>query len=878
MERKLRHYALGLTVLTAMAATAQTSIVYKQDFGTLEDFQKLTVIDANSDGNTFKWDDFNAEAICDRDNHKGANDWLILPKLQLEAGKKYTLSFNAHTSYGEPAETFKVFYGNAATAEALTTEVLANGSTKAYPTPDAFKVEFEVATTGEYYLGFQYNTAATPMSNSLNIDEILLTVAQQAANEDVPMPVTDVKFTYDYKTKQTKLTWKAPTQTVKGNPIDPATLTYSLRRVGDSNNFINDWQGTTYREVLTVDQLPAGNLLFGQALARYVVLANNSAGQSERAYSRYYVLGTPNTLPYAESFAEGSIKTFWGEEHNKRGRWAPIAAKNTFVQDNDRGLYGFTGAGENETSLGFSGLISLKNATNPVLLFYYRFVTDTNDTLQVQLSANGSEFKTLKELDVKSESLANKWNEVKISLKDYLASDFIQLAFLQKSGLFNSAVYIDNIQIYDEKTSDLALSLERLPASLRPSETRKVGVKVINYGLQAVKAADYTVSLYANGKAFYTQQGVDIAKGASQDLTFDVTVPVTIEADSVNVYAALTYAADEAAANDRTAAKRVRIYKSSFPAPQGLTATTDGATTLLTWQQPDALRTSSTQVTDGFEDAPSFTIHNFGDWQLEDRCGYNLYGIEGYDFPNAQRPQAFTVLDRNAAQPALSKMWTAYEGEKALASFASLSGAVDHWAISPLLATEAQTISFYAKAASKQYREKFEVRYSTTSSDVEAFTTVVGDVTTPASQNTWVKYEFNLPQGTRYFAIRGISEDAWALLVDNVTFIPDTLGRQDATLLGYNIYRDGEKVNAQPVTTMTYADKATDGTHEYVVTAVYDAGESLISNAVSAVTNGITDLNVTTKEGEERIYDLSGRRVKETARGVYIINGKKIVK
>lgn len=60
-------------------------------------------------------------------------------------------------------------------------------------------------------------------------------------------------------------------------------------------------------------------------------------------------------------------------------------------------------------------------------------------------------------------------------------------------------------------------------------------------------------------------------------------------------------------------------------------------------------------------------------------------------------------------------------------------------------------------------------------------------------------------------------------------------------LLGYNVYRDNIKINAWIIEDHSYNDpEPTIGSHDYYVTAVYDAGESGPSNIVSVV---VTDIN-----------------------------------
>lgn len=54
-------------------------------------------------------------------------------------------------------------------------------------------------------------------------------------------------------------------------------------------------------------------------------------------------------------------------------------------------------------------------------------------------------------------------------------------------------------------------------------------------------------------------------------------------------------------------------------------------------------------------------------------------------------------------------------------------------------------------------------------------------------------------------------------------------------LLGYNIWRDGKRVNEQPVTDTNFKDNVpANEVYRYQVMAVYDRGESAACNAVSA--------------------------------------------
>lgn len=98
---------------------------------------------------------------------------------------------------------------------------------------------------------------------------------------------------------------------------------------------------------------------------------------------------------------------------------------------------------------------------------------------------------------------------------------------------------------------------------------------------------------------------------------------------------------------------------------------------------------------------------------------------------------------------------------------------------------------------------------------------------------TWTKYEYDLPEGALHFAIRYVSTDTYMIMIDDITFIPDpTLSAP--TFVGYDIYRDGVKINDAPVAENEYLDtEAGDGNHTYHVVAKFAEGDSELSNPVT---------------------------------------------
>ena len=105
--------------------------------------------------------------------------------------------------------------------------------------------------------------------------------------------------------------------------------------------------------------------------------------------------------------------------------------------------------------------------------------------------------------------------------------------------------------------------------------------------------------------------------------------------------------------------------------------------------------------------------------------------------------------------------------------------------------TTAMDFSFYYRNASNNFPETFQVGYSTTTKSPNAF--IWGPVVT-ASQNTWHLYEDQYPIGTRYVAIKYLSNDQLYLYVDDFSFLPHFCDEEDQCELTFELtdsYGDG---------------------------------------------------------------------------------------
>ena len=111
----------------------------------------------------------------------------------------------------------------------------------------------------------------------------------------------------------------------------------------------------------------------------------------------------------------------------------------------------------------------------------------------------------------------------------------------------------------------------------------------------------------------------------------------------------------------------------------------------------------------------------------------------------------------------------------------------------------------------------------------------------------WTLYEAELPAGAAYFAIRSYSAGAFMLMIDDVTFESGS-ATANLSLIGYNVWRNGEKLTAEPTGETTFTDaNAPSGNNKYVVTTVYDRGESRGSNTIELNNSGVISIETGVK-------------------------------
>lgn len=697
----------------------------------------------------------------------------------------------------------------------------------------------------------------------------------QHIGADIPLAPTNVKQTSTNSSTATPsalITWTAPAQGINGGTLNPQDITYNITD-SKGRKVATGVSGTSYTD-------NAIDVSAGQKSLFYYVEAVTKVGVSDATATDFITYGVPYKDAWHESFADAKFSTrdwiitlinpspyhnefygrYWGLTHSKWDR-GPVAP----AQDGDGGcLIAYTDF-LNVSSRIVSPKVNVSGLKNPVLTFwfYHYFNADAengyshiDETMTVEAYVDGK----YTELLAKPIHLVNGngWYRYDVKLKDVVGTNDFQIAFKTHNYL-SYDMHIDNISIGDVKDNDLSVAGFVVPEKIAVGSSREITATVHNSG--ALDAKDYKVEFLRDGKVFETVEMNDVLPFAA-DKAVAVTVnPTIIDAGKTYIYSArVVYAKDENADNNTSEEIRSEVPSNNLPVVSTLKAeTAQGGSIVLTWDEP-AEDEGNIQATEGFETYEAFTISDMGDWGLADYDRMATYTIQNsssatgdYIYPNAGEPMAFQVFNPGKAG-ITAKMWQPYLGSQMAVCFDAAGAINDDWLISPEVKAGSK-VSFMAKSVTALYGlEKFRFCYSSTDNAPGSFT-AIGDVNS-VSDGEWTRYEFTLPADARYFAINCVSENAYAMLLDEITY--ESVNPIILSLYGFNVYRDGVKINTDIVEEGMFTDNnVTEGqTYSYNVTAVYDKGESMFGNTATVVSTGIADI----VSNDARVYT-AGRTV-----------------
>lgn len=644
--------------------------------------------------------------------------------------------------------------------------------------------------------------------------------------------------------------------------------------------------------------------------------ANSPEGRSAWVATAPVIIGPSIPIPFKESFKnlQADNGFVWLEGNEQFGS-SSYAARwwltNELNQDGDGGSVYWTNARSytvtpgDEVSLNLPK-VKLEGATNPVLYFYLYAIQNCEAKMKVIVAKPDGSEDSLTTYDL-STTPEDSWTQKKIDLSKYSSERWIIVKF---RGIANGeAVYValDNINIFDQPEHNFAVSSINVAKSVRAGSTATADVIVQNFGQQ--KDGDYDVVLYVDDEPVDTVRVSDLVDVLASD-TVTVSFPVAAnKGKKINVKAQVVLEDDAKASDDFSETKEVSVVPSEYTKVNDLAATEATKGISLAWSKP--VINSSISVTEGFEDYAPFDSE-LGDWKLVDR-DYGLAGgyFNGYSYPGQGSLLAYNAFNANAITDAFNVLQynpglAAHSGNQFAGAPYAITNTgsridADNWLISPELSGNKQTIKFYAFNIAGQasnevivYYEKFDVLYSTTRNRTSDFIKIESDTlngTTLLSEGpNWKEFSVEIPEGAKYFAIRNNTDAINSFLfgIDDISFERATPGVNDS-IIGYNIYLDGEKIASVKGDELAYTDEAVDeGAHVYNVTVVYqskdgDVNESGFSNDASITVTGIEAVEANA-EGTYDVYTIDGKVVRLGAKslnglshGVYIINDRKYI-
>lgn len=682
---------------------------------------------------------------------------------------------------------------------------------------------------------------------------------------------------------QVTASWDAPSKGKHGGLIDKASLKYNIANVDGSSLKSTTVSEPSFSEQMTM----TGD---EQRLAWYVITPRTQQGKGIAASTDTIFVGKPYAVPYAESFAKRSMQRGpWYGSMSALAEWN-IMQYGTYADaaDLDNGFIAFSTVTTGASSDFIGPKITLKDTHNPRLTFYVWNMKRSIHHLRVALRTPDGKRHQLDDIlpnDFDGEDNDGRWLKYSYNLSDLRSYEYVQLIFTGVGGNTEDLtsivpLYVDQINVDAPLSFNLTMGdVSAMIDKVSVGDDVTVFANISNTGDK--DAADFDICLY-RGETLVGKTHVDeLAAGQNTDVELK-DAPNSDAALSSLYHAEIAWDSDEEASDNVSKNVVVTVLPGRpFVKDAKAEAADDMQSVALSWSEPEGISNGAEDVVEDFESYVPFTISHFGEWTLMDNDGASTLGIQDgsgdfVQYDNVEAPMAFQVFNPSAVS--LSPLYfPTHSGSQVAAAFsAGRYTANDDWLISPEV-DGAQTITFWACSPNNNYygtQEQMEVLCSVEGKSIGSFKKVGSTITVPGQ---WTQYSADLPEGARYFALRCTSKDQYILFVDDIKYRKAGTGLK---LLGYNVYRDGLRLNASPITATKYTDnRLVDTDVTYSVKAVYNTGESRAANAVWDAASGISGVGEDNGLAQVRIYDLSGRQMPLGAslkKGVYVVrdNGK----
>lgn len=694
------------------------------------------------------------------------------------------------------------------------------------------------------------------------------------------------------------ITWGAPETDCDGYPLNTKDIYYTVGKV-----VYNPLTGSSSYQAFVSDQLfdeltyTVDTKITGQQFMKFYVDAATrphdatvhpgvtcAGGPSEyfENITPFMAVGFPYELPFVESFpSSNSSHGMMGQELFGIAAWGfnrNNPQTGVTPVDNDGGLAMMEAAvAYGSAARLHTGRISL-SSEHPMLSMYVYNMSDgqhrdTND-LTISIREGLEEFVPLatKSIDDWTEGQPG-WHKITVDLSEY-AGKVVYIGFEGEAHRFYSYpgeeelisfIHIDKVVVNETPDTDAAvIKVNNTSAYVGTEHTVNVTIK--NNAGKTLNGATVTLSL--DNEEIDSKTAPSVEPGELAVVSFTNI----IGRDNIGRHrysAQITATGDVDLLDNSGNGEEFTVIDNNFPKVENLKGSASDSAVTLEWDEPILLGENE-EKTDDFEDYESWLdmYTGIGNYLLVDADGLKVGGFAQGSIPiEMGSKQSFTLWDFSYRDEdnylffGDDVRYKAHSGDKCLVSmYGSLTDFTDDRLISPLLSGEKQTISFFAKALAHAYPETFQVYYSTSGTTFEDFQNNYFPMET--ANGDWTEFTYDLPEGTTYFMIRHYSVGGYFFFVDDLTFTP--AGVENLNLKGYNVYRDGKRLNDVAVTETKWTDVTADTkvNNTYSVTAVYDRGESQeaeVTVTMSSVVDAIDGVKIFTRDGEIVIVGADGQ-------------------
>lgn len=205
--------------------------------------------------------------------------WAVSPRIKLEAGKAYKLTFNSYVSKANNDKNLRVALGQEASPSAMT-KVLMEESVSTTNKDNAYESVFSVDASGNYNLGFEC------YGEIIGYEDIIVDNLSIEEIEVSPQPVSQLTATAgELGALNATLTWTNPTLSNAGTPVSEDMITkYEIFRNTELLQTVQNATTSFFDETIT----EAGNYTY-----KVVVYIGDNASTSSDEATVYVGVDTP---------------------------------------------------------------------------------------------------------------------------------------------------------------------------------------------------------------------------------------------------------------------------------------------------------------------------------------------------------------------------------------------------------------------------------------------------------------------------------------------------------------------------------------------------------------------------------------------------------